>query len=73
MLRQKHLRLRHQSYIKKNIKDKVNNMEDWELTIEFHWPNDRFALGWEHMDPDETFEYSTSKLYLLFITITLDY
>jgi hypothetical protein len=48
-------------------------MEDWELTIEFHWPNDRFALGWEHIDPDETFEYSTSKLYLLFITITLDY
>jgi hypothetical protein len=48
-------------------------MEDWELTIELHWPFDRFALGWDYIAPDEEYNYSTSKLYLLFITITLDY
>lgn len=48
-------------------------MEDWELTIEFHLPHDRFALGWEYIAPDEKCEYSTAKMYLLFITLTLDY
>jgi hypothetical protein len=48
-------------------------MEDWELTIEFHWPHSRLALGWEYITPDETFQYTTIKLYLIFITVTLDY
>jgi len=48
-------------------------MEDWELTIEFHWPHSRLALGWEYIAPDETFQYTTIKLYLIFITVTLDY
>jgi hypothetical protein len=58
---------------KKKDKDKVSNMEDWELTIEFHWPHDRFALGWDYIPPDRTFNYTTIKFYLLFITFTLDY
>jgi len=29
-------------------------MEDWELTIELHWPHDRFALGWDYIAPDKT-------------------
>jgi len=48
-------------------------MENWELTIDFHWPHHRFALGWEYIAPDETFPYSTITLYLFFITFTLDY
>ena len=52
---------------KKNIKDKVNNMEDWELTIELHWPHDRFALGWDYIAPDRTYNYSTVRLYLFLL------
>jgi len=48
-------------------------MEDWELTIAFHWPHDRFALGWDYIASDATFKYNTAKLYLLFITLTMDY
>jgi hypothetical protein len=48
-------------------------MGDWELSIELHWPHDRFALGWDYIAPDEIYDYSTFRLYLLFITFTLDY
>jgi hypothetical protein len=48
-------------------------MGDWTLSIELHWPHDRFALGWDYIAPDETYDYSTFRLYLLFITFTLDY
>ncbi len=45
---------------------------DWHLEIAFHWPHDRLALGWECIKPDEENNYYTFKLYLLFITLTLD-
>ena len=45
---------------------------NWELHIVFHWPHDRFALGWECMRPDEQYDYSTFKLYLLIVTLTLN-
>jgi hypothetical protein len=48
-------------------------MEDWALSIEFHWPHNRFALGWDYIAPDREYDYSTARLYLLFITFTLDY
>lgn len=48
-------------------------MIDWELTIEFHWPHYRLALGWDYISPDDTCNYNTAKLYLLFVTFTLDY
>ena len=47
-------------------------MGDWALEIAFHWPHDRFALGYEFMRPDKEYDYSTVKLYLLFATLTLD-
>lgn len=45
---------------------------NYRLEIAFHWPHDRLALGWESVMPDENHDYSTFKLYLLVITITLD-
>jgi hypothetical protein len=45
---------------------------NWELEIAFHWPHDRFALGWEFMAPDEKHNYTTVKVYLLIVTFTLD-
>ncbi len=45
---------------------------DWELTIQFHYPHDRFMLGWEFMKPTEEFNYTTIKLYLFIVTFTLD-
>ena len=47
-------------------------MSDWQLEIAFHWPHDRFALGWEQIGPDETADYRTVKVYLGIITLTLD-
>tara|TARA_R110000803_G_scaffold44543_1_gene94237 strand:+ start:1216 stop:1362 length:147 start_codon:yes stop_codon:yes gene_type:complete len=47
-------------------------MADWQLEIAFHWPHDRFALGWEFINADKEFNYTTFKLYLFFITVTLD-
>ena len=37
-------------------------MEDWTLKIEFHWPQDRFALGGEYIDAERTYQYSTIKI-----------
>jgi len=47
-------------------------MGDWQLEIAFHWPHDRFALGWDIMRPDSEYDYYTLKLYLFFVTFTLD-
>ena len=45
---------------------------NWELEIAFHWPHDRFAFGWDIIKPDEEYNYSTLRLYLFVVTITLD-
>ncbi|NKC01987.1 MAG: hypothetical protein GKR90_26280 [Pseudomonadales bacterium] len=58
--------------LKKPLKEK-NNMGDWELEIAFHWPHNRFALGWETIMPDEEYNYCTIKVYLLIVTLTLDF
>lgn len=44
----------------------------WHLTITFHWPHNRFALGYEYIGPDDNCDYSTYKLYLLIATLELD-
>jgi len=45
---------------------------NWQLEIAFHWPHDRLALGWDFMRPNEEFNYTTIKLYLFVVTLTLD-
>ncbi len=45
---------------------------NWQLEIAFHWPHNRLALGWDYMEPNEEYNYTTIKLYLLIITLTLD-
>ena len=52
---------------------KYFNMNDWELEIAFHWPHQRFALGWEFIEPTEKFNYTTVKLYMFAISLTLDF
>jgi len=42
------------------------------MTVAFHWPHDRLALGWDHMSPDEDYNYRTIRLYLLITTITIN-
>ena len=46
---------------------------NWKLEVAFHWPHDRFALGWEYMSQDIDFNYNTFKLYMFFITFTIDF
>lgn len=45
---------------------------NWQLEIAFHWPHDRFAVGWDYMRPNEDYNYTTIKLYLFVVTLTLD-
>lgn len=42
------------------------------LSVGFHWPHDRFALGWETIGPTEEQNVHTYSMFLLFMTITLD-
>jgi hypothetical protein len=46
---------------------------DWTLEIAFHWPHDRFSLGWEYMSVDDEYNYRTAKVFLLFFTLTLNF
>jgi len=48
-------------------------MDSWSLKIEFHYPHNRFALGFDFMRPEENYEYSTIRIYLLIATLTLDF
>jgi hypothetical protein len=45
---------------------------NWTLEIAFHFPHDRFAIGWEYIGPTEEEPIYTFKLYLLITTLTLD-
>jgi hypothetical protein len=45
---------------------------NWTLQIVFHYPHDRFLLGWEYMAQTKEFDYTTIKLYLFIVTLTLD-
>jgi len=45
---------------------------NWQLEIAFHWPHDRLAVGWDYMKPNEDYNYTTIKLYLFIVTLTLD-
>jgi hypothetical protein len=47
-------------------------MTNFILEIAFHWPHDRFALGWDTVNPTEEQPFFTLTFYLLFITLTLD-
>ncbi len=47
-------------------------MSDWILEVAFHWPHDRFALGWETIEPTEEEPFLTLRVYLFFVTLTLD-
>jgi len=44
-----------------------------EIVIAFHYPHDRFALGWEYIAPDEDNDYNTFTLYLLIVTINFNF
>lgn len=48
-------------------------MKLWDFTIGFHFPHERFAIGWEFIpsEPDE-FPYCTFTLYLGIVTLTLN-
>ncbi len=43
------------------------------IEIAFHLPHDRLALGWDWIRPDEQYDYTTVRLYLLITTITINY
>jgi hypothetical protein len=43
------------------------------VTIKFHWPHDRFALGWEIFYPDAEFETTEVVLFLGIMTLELEF
>jgi hypothetical protein len=45
---------------------------NWNLEIIFHWPHDRFALGWEFINSTNDCNYKTFTLYLFIVTLSLN-
>lgn len=45
---------------------------NWQLEIAFHWPHNRFALGWDYLAPSDEEPFHTYRLYLFVVTLTLD-
>jgi len=46
---------------------------NWNLEIAFHYPHDRFAIGWEFIDKDKQYNYRTINVYLFIATFTLNF
>jgi hypothetical protein len=69
-LKLRHLKLKLLRITRSFIKDR--DKMDWELTFAIYWPHDRFAVGWDILHADETYNYNTYILYLGILTITLD-
>ncbi len=47
-------------------------MEHWVLSIAFHFPHDRFSIGWEFIQPNKKENYYTVNVFLFVVTLTLD-
>lgn len=47
-------------------------MRDWEITLAFHYPHDRFALGWEYLRPNDEVKLYTLQIFLLIATLTFN-
>jgi hypothetical protein len=47
-------------------------MRNWQLEVALHWPHNRLAVGWDYIEPTQEFNYTTIKLYLFVLTLTLD-
>lgn len=45
----------------------------WNLEMAFHYPHDRFLLGWDYIQSDKEFNYNTVRLYLFIVTFTLNF
>jgi hypothetical protein len=43
------------------------------IMIAFHWPHNRFCLGWEVLYPDEDSESTIVTLFLLLATIEFEW
>ena len=41
-------------------------MGDWTLEIAFHFPHNRFMLGWEHIPKDERFTLHNNKTTFIY-------
>lgn len=48
-------------------------MKDWQLSIVFHWPHDRFAFGFQTIKPEDNSPYWTLSLFLGIVTLNLDW
>jgi|TARA_R100000084_G_scaffold109439_1_gene76838 hypothetical protein len=42
------------------------------LEFAFHFPHDRFAIGWEYIGPDKEYNTSIIRIFLLILTITYE-
>jgi len=47
-------------------------ISNWKLEIAFHFPHDRFMVGWEVIQPNEKFNYTTISISLFIVTLTID-
>lgn len=45
---------------------------NWQLSLTFHWPHDRLAIGWQSVKPEKDANYWTFTIFLLILTINLD-
>jgi hypothetical protein len=46
---------------------------NYRVAMAFHWPHDRFSIGWEYVSPDEDFSFSRISIFLGVITLFIDY
>ncbi len=46
---------------------------NWDIEIGFHFPHDRCAIGWEWFRADEEYNYTTVRLFIFIMTITLNF
>ena len=43
------------------------------IEIAFHWPHNRFALGWQILEPNKKEDYHSLEIFLLICSIQINY
>lgn len=48
-------------------------MNWYQISITFRWPHQGIILGYEVMTPDEEDDYTTIRIHLTLISLSIDY
>ena len=46
---------------------------NWNVSLFFTWPHDRFLIGWTYLAPDNNDNYHTFEIFLTIVSLQVNW